>query len=92
MKKSYTKPSAYIQDMSVNCFVAGACEEAGAMVLGFSEDECTYYDPASNMTFFSHQCEDTTGFGVDIINPNPASPFAQLCYHRPLDVSQFFSS
>ena len=92
MKKMYEKPKAYIQDMTVNCFVAGSCSDEGALVLNFGENDCTYFDAKSNMTFFSHQCQDTTGFGVDIINPNPASPFAQLCYHRPADALTFFSS
>ncbi len=92
MKKVYTKPVVLIQDMSVNCFVAGACSDAGAQVLNHSETSCTLYDAGSNMTFFSYQCEDDTGFGVNIVHPNPNSPFAQLCYHRPLDVSSFFNS
>lgn len=92
MKKKYEKPSAFIQDMTVNCFIAGDCSSSSAGVLGYSEDTCTYVDPESYMTFFSSQCQDDSGFGVDIVNPNDQSPYAQLCYHRPLDALTFFSS
>lgn len=92
MKKTYEKPKAYIQDMTVNCFVAGACSDAGVPTVGYDVDTCYYTDPESYMTFYSAQCEDGTGWGVDIVNPNASSPFAQLCYHRPLDSLAFFSS
>lgn len=92
MKKVYQKPAALIQDMTVNCFVAGACSKAGSLVLDFSEDTCTYFDASSYMTFFSSQCEDGTGFGIDIVNPNKTSAFAQICYHRPADALSFFNS
>ena len=94
MKKVYEKPSAYIQDMSVNGFVAGACGSAGSGVgvINYSETTCYYYDAQSGLTFFSYQCKDESGFGIDIVNPNSHSPYAQICYHRPLDVLNFFSS
>ena len=92
MKKTYEKPTAYIQDMSVNCFVAGECSKADAAVLNYAEDSCTYTDPESYMTFFSAQCQTEDGWGVDIVNPNDTSPYAQLCYHRPLDIFTFFNS
>lgn len=94
MKKRYEKPEAIVQDMRVNSFAAGACASAGegVGVINHSEDTCYYYDAESNMTFFSAQCRDDTGFGVDVVNPNPQSPFAQICYHRPLDMLNFFSS
>lgn len=94
MKKAYEKPRAYIQDMSVNGFVAGACGSAGTGVgvVNYSENTCYFYDYTSGLTFFSAQCQDDTGFGVDIVNPNPSSPYAQICYHRPLDAMNFFSS
>lgn len=92
MKKTYEKPKVVIQDMSVNCFVAGDCSNAGAAVLDYAEDSCTYFDEESYITFFSYQCADTSGLAIDIVHPNPASPFAQICYHRPLDVLSFFNS
>ena len=94
MKKTYEKPVAFVQDMTVNSFVAGACASAGGNVgvINYTEDTCYYYDSQSGMTFFSAQCEDETGFGVNIVRPNPQSQFAQICYHRPLDVLNFFSS
>lgn len=91
-KKKYIKPVAVVQCMAVNNFVAGACSDAGAAVVQFSENSCTYCDPNNFMTYFSAQCEDDTGFGVNIVNPNPSSPFSQLCYHRPVDVLSFFNS
>ena len=92
MKKTYEKPTAYIQDMSVNSFVAGACTSAGANVLNYGESDCTYTDPENYVTFFSSNCQTTDGWGVDIVNPNDTSPYAQLCYHRPLDIFTFFNS
>lgn len=92
-KKKYVKPMAAIQCMAVNNFVAGACSDAGAAIVHFYEDTCTYVDPSSYMIFFSQQCEkDDSGFGVDIVHPNPTSPSAQLCYHRPVDALSFFNS
>ena len=92
MKKDYQKPMALIQELSVGGTATGACSSAGAGVLNFAESTCYYVDDESGMVFFSKQCDDGTGFGVNIVNPNPRSPFAQLCYHRPLDVLSFFSS
>lgn len=93
MKKDYCKPKAVVQNLAVNCFIAGACSDVkGVAVLNFSEDSCTYFDEESFMTYFSQQCESEDGLGVNIVNPNPQSPFAQLCYHRPLDVLNFFNS
>lgn len=93
MKKEYSKPIAVIQNMTVNSFVAGACMDAGAFVINFNEDSCTFIDDESGMMFFSAQCDTDDGFGVNIVNPNPESPYAQLCYHRPLDSAfSFFNS
>lgn len=92
MKKTYEKPMAYVQDMSVNSYAAGACSDAQAAVINYSESSCYYFDSSSGLTFFSYQCRDETGFGIDIVNPNPRSPYAQICYHRPLDMLSFFSS
>lgn len=92
MKKDYIKPVALIQDMTVNSFSAGMCSSAGGIVVGFTEDTCTYTDDESMMTFFSHNCATGDEWSVDIVNPNSTSPFAQLCYHRPLDSLAFFSS
>lgn len=92
MKKTYSKPRVYIQDMRINSFVAGACSDMGVPTVNYDIDTCYYTDPESHMTFYSAQCEDETGWGVDIVNPNKSSPYAQLCYHRPLDVLNFFSS
>ncbi|MCQ2479301.1 MAG: hypothetical protein MJ120_01575 [Clostridia bacterium] len=92
MKKEYKKPVVVIQDLSVNNFVAGACAQAGGTIVNSTESSCTYTDPSSYMTFFSSQCDDGTEWSVNIVNPNPASPFAQLCYHRPMDSMSFFSS
>ena len=92
MKKKYIKPCALIQNLAVNNFVAGACLDAGGTVVNSTEDTCFYTDPTSYMTFFSAQCADGSMWGVDIVNPNPQSPWAQLCYHRPMDALSFFSS
>lgn len=94
MKKIYEKPRAFVQDMSVGGFVAGACGSAGndVGVLNYSENSCFYYDDQTGLTFFSYQCKDESGFGLDIVNPNKNSPAAAICYHRPLDVLNFFSS
>lgn len=92
MKKDYQKPAALIQDMTVNSFVAGACTDAGGTLVTLTEDTCSYTDEGSSMTFFSGNCEDGSEWGVNIVNPNSQSPFAQLCYHRPLDALSFFSS
>lgn len=95
MKKKYMKPSAVIQDMTVNSFAAGLCSSQNGIAIYYAEDSCTYFDEESFSTFFSDQCEDFEKygeFGVNIVSPNPQSPFAQLCYHRPLDSLAFFSS
>lgn len=92
MKKKYIKPSALIQDMTVNSFAAGLCSDSGAAVLHYGEDSCEYVDPQGGITFFSSNCEKGDMYSYDIVNPNPQSPFAQLCYHRPLDALAFFSS
>lgn len=94
MKKTYVKPKAFIQDMSVTNFVAGACGSAGSGVgiLNYAETTCFYYDEQTGLTFFSYQCKDETGFGLDIVNPNDNSTAAGICYHRPLDILNFFSS
>lgn len=93
MKKQYIKPEALVQDLTVNNFVAGACSDANGTVVDSTEDTCFYTGPASSyMTFFSSQCADGSQFGVNIVNPNPSSGFAQLCYHRPMDALAFFSS
>ena len=94
MKKPYTEPRAFIKDMSINGFIAGACGSAGSGVgvINHTETSCYYYDAESGLTFFSYQCKNESGFGIDIVNPNPKSPYAQICYHRPLDVLNFFSS
>ncbi len=92
MKKDYCKPKAVIQDMSVNCFVAGACADPeGVAVLNYGEHDCVYVD-ANYTIYFAEQCEDDSGFGVNILLPNNQSEYAQLCYHRPLDVLNFFNS
>lgn len=92
MKKAYEKPMALVQDLTLNNFVAGACSSSGATPINFSEDTCTYTDESSMFTFFSSQCDKGDGFSGNIVNPNPQSPFAQICYHRPLDEFTFFSS
>ena len=95
MKKKYIKPSAVIQDMTVNSFAAGLCTSQNGTAVYYAEDTCTYYDEESMSTFFSDQCEDFEKygeFGVNIVKPNEQSVFAQLCYHRPLDALSFFSS
>ena len=91
--KKYTKPIALVQDMTINAFAAGACSNApNAIVLNSSETSCYYQDPDSFVIFFSMQCDTNDGFGIDVVNPNPNSPYAQLCYHRPLDALNFFNS
>lgn len=92
MKKEYIKPISVIQDLSINNFVAGACADANGTIVNSTENDCTYTDPTSYMTFFSYQCADGTEWSVDIVHPNPTSAFAQLCYHRPMDSLMFFSS
>lgn len=95
MKKKYIKPSAMIQDMTVNSFVAGLCSSQNGIAVYYAENSCTYYDEENFMTYFSDNCSDFDKYGewgVNIVNPNPQSPFAQLCYHRPLDSLSFFSS
>ncbi len=92
MKKEYCKPKAFVQNLTVNCFTAGGCSNAGALVVNFTEDKC-YYTGDDGITYFSRQCESGDGWGVDIVNPNPYSDYAQLCYHRPLDADiMFFNS
>ena len=93
MKKEYSKPLAIIQNMTVNSFVAGACMDAGAAVIDFGEEDC-YYESANGWVFFSYQCESEEFgmYGLNIVHPNDESPFAQLCYHRPLDALSFFNS
>lgn len=95
MKKEYIKPSAIIQDMTVNSFAAGLCSSQSGIAVYYAEDSCIYEDEESGSIFFSTQCEDFDKygeFGVNIVNPNQQSPFAHLCYHRPLDELAFFSS
>ena len=92
MKKMYEKPRAYIQDMTLNCYVAGACTDANAIVLNYGEDSCSYTDPESYVTLFGPQCQDETGWGLNILDPNISSEYATLCYHRPLDMLNFFAS
>lgn len=92
MKKQYIKPEALVQDLTVNNFVAGACADANGTIVDSAEDTCLYTDPTSYMTFFSTQCADGSAWGVNIVNPSPNSPYAQLCYHRPMDALSFFSS
>lgn len=92
MKKEYIKPVSIIQDLTINNFVAGACADAGGTIIDSTESTCTYTDPTSYMTFFSSQCDDGTEWSVNIVNPNPTSPYAQLCYHRPMDSILFFNS
>ena len=92
VKKEYVKPQAVIQDMSVNSFMAGLCSSMGGTAINYSEDTCSITDPDSFMTYFSDNCETDDGWGVDIVNPNVHSPYAQLCYHRPMDALTFFSS
>lgn len=92
MKKQYIKPESIIQELSINGFAAGACADAGGTIVDSTENDCTYTDPMSYMTFFSAQCADGTEWSVNIVNPNPGSTYAQLCYHRPMDSLMFFSS
>ncbi|MCQ2480064.1 MAG: hypothetical protein MJ120_05430 [Clostridia bacterium] len=94
MKKTYEKPQALIQNMAINGFVAGACSAAGnnVAVINYSETSCRYSDSQTGLVFFSSQCKDSDEDGVDIVNPNKSSPAADLCYHRPLDTLNFFSS
>lgn len=92
MKKSYERPMALVQNLAVNNFVAGACSGAGGTVVNLSESTCTYTDESSMFTFFASQCDKGDGFSGNIVDPNPQSPFAQICYHRPLDEFSFFSS
>ena len=92
MKKEYIKPASVIQDLTINNFVAGACADAGGTIVDSTENDCFYTDPSSFMTFFSSQCDDGSEWSVNIVNPNPTSPYAQLCYHRPMDSLFFFSS
>lgn len=87
MKKKYEKPMAVIQDMTVNCFVAGAC--GGGIMVQHSETTCVY-DTGAGVKFFSFNCISEGGF--DIVDPNTYSMFAGLCYHNPGDTSNFFSS
>lgn len=92
MKKKYEKPVIHIEDMTVNCFMCGSCSTSGGISLNYNEDTCTFTDPESYMTFFSDNCDTGDGWGANIVNPNPHSPYAQVCYHRPLDTVNFFSS
>lgn len=91
MKKEYIKPSAVIQDMTVNSFAAGLCKDSNLTPIYYAENTCTVVDEESGMTFFGENCTGDE-WSVNIVNPNPQSPFAQLCYHRPLESSPFFSS
>lgn len=91
MKKEYKKPSVMIQDMTVNSFAAGLCKDNNLTPIYYAENTCTVVDEESGMTFFGDNCTGDE-WSVNIVNPNPQSPFAQLCYHRPLESSPFFSS
>lgn len=91
MKKEYKKPSILIQDMTVNSFAAGLCSSQDGIAVYYAEGNCKFTDEESGMTFFSDNCTGDE-WSVNIVNPNPQSPFAQLCYHRPLDALNFFAS
>ena len=91
MKKNYVKPSALIQDMTVNSFAAGLCSSKGGLAVYYAEDTCQFYNDEDGMTYFSDNCTGDE-WHINIVNPNPQSDFADLCYHRPLENSPFFSS
>lgn len=92
MKKKYIKPSALIQDMTVNSFAAGLCRDNGGIAVLYAENTCEYYDDEDGMTYFGDNCTGDE-WHINIVTPNSQSPFAQLCYHRPLEADNpFFSS
>ena len=91
MKRAYSKPVAVVENMLVSNFVATAC--SSDLSVNFYESTCSIYDPDTGFTYFSANCEaaDPVG-GLNIVNPNPQSPAAVICYHRPYDSAAFFGS
>ncbi len=89
MKKEYKKPSVFIQDMVVNSFAAGLCKDNGKSLVYYTENTCTVTDEESGSTFFGDNCTGDE-FSFNVVHPNPQSPFAQLCYHRPEEATSFF--
>lgn len=92
MKKIYQKPTAFLQNLQVNSFCAGACSGAGGSVVASTEDTCSYSDSETGFTFFSTNCADGSEWGLNIVSPNAQSPAATICYHRPLNETSFFNS
>lgn len=87
MKKKYKKPSIFIEDFSINQYIAGSCASNGDNFVTHTYHKSTCYidfdGTGSTKIFDNSSCN----IGADNIYDKDG-----VCYHGPIDVNMFFGS
>lgn len=85
MKKTYKKPEIYIESFEISTFIAGQCD----IDLGFSADNCGYYDFGGIYLFSTSNSNSTCDEDPDDFDLEGNDG---LCYNIPLAGNKIFGS